>query len=207
MVWLEVWSSTALHLSGLDSRASACPAVLGKRRLPGPIFSQGPSNASSPAFHHLSRSSMSVILSLQNSLIWAYATWFDVIINTQPVESPIWLRRQHGLLLWTFAGATQPATPSSRTKSKLLTCNGNSDSFCRWGRLFVTSWRKWTSTLSLRSSGGPLLLSSSYGSCQKVNLYNPLSSPFFTVLPYLWSSQLPPYLSVRYINDRFRPRS
>jgi len=51
-VWLEVWSSTALRLSRSDSRASACSAVLGRRRLSWPEFSRGIPNASSSALQH-----------------------------------------------------------------------------------------------------------------------------------------------------------
>jgi len=51
-VWLEVWSSAALRLSGSHSRASACPAVLGQRRLFWPAFSRGIPNASSSSLQH-----------------------------------------------------------------------------------------------------------------------------------------------------------
>jgi len=51
-VRLEVWSSAALRLSGSDSRASACPAILGQCRLSWPAFSWGIPNASSSALQH-----------------------------------------------------------------------------------------------------------------------------------------------------------
>jgi len=91
-VRLEIWSSATLRLSGSDSRASACLAVLRRRRLSWPAFSRGIPNASSSALQH-SRQNLRLRQLHAAIQFWAYATTFDVIPNDQRVDSPFWLRR------------------------------------------------------------------------------------------------------------------